>query len=153
MNSKIKDQIDHNLKQAMLGGRKNEVSTLREIKSAILYEEVAKKLRDKGGLNDDQVLGVLTKESKKRQESADLFEQAGETGRRNQELEEKSIIDSYLPAKLSDEDILEVINSVIIETGDDKQQLGRIIAETKARASGAADGAQIARLTKERLGM
>lgn len=69
----ISEQIDADLKQAMLAGDKTLVTTLRGLKSVILYEEVAKGLRDTG-LDDDAVITLFSKEAKKRQESADLYE-------------------------------------------------------------------------------
>lgn len=68
----LKQRIDQDLKQALLGGDKVLATTLRGLKSVILYAEVAKGVREQG-LDDEEILRLLAKEAKKRQESADLF--------------------------------------------------------------------------------
>src|ERR671929_50955 len=98
----LKERIDQDLKQAMLAGDKTLVTTLRGLKSAILYAEVAKGSRDKG-LSDEEVVEILTKEAKKRQESADMYSQGGSAEKAEAELTEKTVIEKYLPAQLSDQ--------------------------------------------------
>lgn len=148
----LKQQIDQDLKTAMLAGDKPLVSTLRGIKSAILYVEVAKGVRETGGLSDVDIIEVLTKESKKRQESADLYAQGGNQERRALELQEKNVIDKYLPAQLSEAELAAIVAEVIQELGvGDMKGMGQVIAEVKQRTRGAAEGALIARLVKEKL--
>ncbi len=92
----IKQQIDQDLKQALLSGKKDLVTTLRGLKSAILYVEVAQNKRETG-LPDQEVIEVFTREAKKRQESADLYAQGGNAEKQQAELTEKKIIvDRYL---------------------------------------------------------
>jgi uncharacterized protein YqeY len=147
----LKKQIEQDLKTALLSGDQTKVLTLRGVKSVILYEEVAKGLREKG-LGDQEVSQILAKESKKRQESADLYRQGHDEGRATQELTEKAIIDEYLPKQLSEAEISEVINSVIQSMGVvDPQMLGQVIGQVKQKLGVAGDGATIARLVKERL--
>src|SRR6476660_9207906 len=104
----FKEKIDQDLKAAMLGGDKEKVTILRGVKSAILNEEVAKGLRAEG-LPDDEILRILNKEAKKRQESADLYIQGGNQEKADAELAEKKVIEEYLPAQLSEEDIAKLI--------------------------------------------
>ena len=147
----IKEHIDQDLKQAMLGGDKTLVTTLRGVKSAILYAEVAKGSRDTG-LSDEEAIEVLSKEAKKRQESADLYQQGGNQERAHAELAEKAAIEKYLPAQLSEAEIKALIEQAITDVGDaSMQNMGRIIGQVKAASKGAADGATIARLVKARL--
>jgi uncharacterized protein YqeY len=112
----IKQQIDQDLKTAMLAGDKPLVSTLRGLKSAILYVEVAESKRDEG-LTDEAIISLLQKESKKRQEAADMYSQGGNEERQAAELYEKEVISKYLPALLSDTDISSLIDAVIEEQG------------------------------------
>lgn len=146
----LKQQIDDDLKTAMLAGEKTLVTTLRGLKSVILYEEVAKNLRETG-LPDDEITKLLAKEAKKRQESADLYSQGGDSGRQNAELEEKSIIEKYLPKQLSELEIQKLIDSAVAKLGNPPQNMGQIIGQVKQTAGAGADGAVIARLVKERL--
>ena len=146
----LKQQIDTDLKTAMLAGNKTLVTTLRGLKSVILYEEVAQNMRE-AGLPDDEITNLLAKEAKKRQESADLYSQGGDKERQNAELEEKSIIEKYLPKQLSETEINKLIDEAITKTGNNQQNMGQIIGQVKQAAGAGADGAVIARLVKERL--
>lgn len=146
----IKQQLDQDLKTAMLAGDKPLVSTLRGLKSAILYAEVAKDARD-SGLPEAEVIDILTKEAKKRQESADMYAQGGSPERAEAEAAEKTVIEKYLPAQLPDEELKSLVQSVIRELGAGKEAMGQVIGEVKKRSQGQADGARIAVLVKESL--
>lgn len=148
----LKQQIDQDLKVALLAGDTLRVSVLRGLKSAILYVEVAEGAREKG-LNEQGIIGVLTKEAKKRQESADLYRQGGNVERADTELAEKAIIDHYLPTQLSEDAIAEIVDKVVSEIGEVSQKdMGRIIGRVREETAGAADGSIIARLVKDKIG-
>jgi uncharacterized protein YqeY len=148
----IKDRLDADIKTALLGGDKQRALVLRGLKSAILYEEVAQKVRD-SGLSDEAIVTLFQKEAKKRQESADLYKQGGNQERADAELTEKAMIQEYLPAQLDEAAINAAIDAVIQEVGDSSPAaMGRIIGGVKQKTAGAADGAMIARLVKARLG-
>lgn len=135
----------------MLAGDKDKATTLRGLKSAILNAEIAKNVRDRG-LTDDEIIAVLSKESKKRQESADLYKQGGDSTRQHAELAEKDLIDAYLPARMSEADIAGIIDTVIQQMGEvTPQHIGEVIGKVKQHTGASADGATIARLVKERL--
>jgi uncharacterized protein YqeY len=147
----IKQQLEQDIKTAMLAGDKQLVTTLRGLKSAILYVEVANGSRDEG-LGNNEVIQVLTKEAKKRQESADLYQQGGNRDKADQELAEKAIIEKYLPAQLTEDDINKLIDKVEAEQGKaSSENMGKIIGAVKAKGGPSADGGLIARLVKERL--
>lgn len=147
----LKEKIDQDLKAALLGGDKERANVLRGMKSAILYEEVAKGVRD-SGLPDDDIIRILQKEAKKRQESADLYVKGGNQERADAELGEKAVIEEYLPQQLSEDEINALIDAVEAENGAvAKETMGAVIAAVKDRAHGAADGAVIAKLVRERL--
>src|SRR6185369_1984968 len=118
----LRQQIDDDLKAALLAKDGLKVDTLRGLKSVILYADVAAKARDTGGIPDDQVLSLLAKEAKKRQESADLYVQGGSQERADKELAEKAIIESYLPAQMSEEEITTIIDAIIAEQGAEGMQ-------------------------------
>ncbi len=147
----IKDKIEQDIKQAMLGGDKTLTETLRGLKNAIVNVEIAKGQRE-SGISDPEVIEVLGKEAKKRQESADLYRRGGNEARATAELAEKSVIEKYLPAQLDEATVKEVVDSVVQELGASSiQQMGQVIGQVRERTKGQADGAVIARLVKEKL--
>ncbi len=147
----LKSQIDHDLKQALLGGDKLKANTLRGLKSAILNEEIARGVREPG-LDEDSIILCLKKEVKKRQEAALLYEKAGSIDRAQQEQTEQRIIEEYLPAALSDDEITRLVNEAIARQETlTAASMGAIIGYVKKAAGPAADGAIIARIAKEKL--
>ena len=147
----LKQRLEQDIKSALLGGDKDRATTLRGLKSAILYVEVEKGIRDTG-LDDDQIVVLFAKEAKKRQESADLYRQGGNEPSALAELHEKTIIEEYLPQQLSDNELIAVVDGVVGQFPDPTpQQMGQIIGQVKKQTEGQADGARIAQLVKERL--
>lgn len=134
----------------MLAGDKVLVTTLRGLKSAILYAEVAEGRRDEG-IDEQKLISLLQKEAKKRQESADLYGQGGNTEKQEAELTEKKVIEKYLPAQLTEEEVVVLVDEAVAELGNDKQKMGQIIGLVRQKSSGNADGGMIARFVKERL--
>lgn len=149
----LQEQIMQDLKSALLAKDAEKVSVLRSIKSAITYAEVARGVKGGAGLSDQEILEVISKESKKRQESADLFMKGGAADRASKELREKSIIDKYLPEALSNDEISKLVDQAINEMGElTPQTMGRVIGRVKVLSKGAADGGVIAGIVKERMG-
>lgn len=147
----IKQRIEQDLKQALLGGDKQRAIVLRGVKSTILNAEIASGEREKG-LSDDKVIDLLKKELKSRDESANLYSQGGNQEKADQELAEKKLIEQYLPEQMSDEELIVLIEKTIQETGaNSPQQMGQVIAGVKQKAGGSADGARIAQIAKEKL--
>jgi uncharacterized protein YqeY len=147
----LKARIDRDLKKALLAGDKALAMTLRGLKSVILYAEVAKGSREEG-LGDEEIVALLSKESKKRQESADLYVKGGNDEKAAAELAEKKIIESYLPSQLSDQELSRLIDEAIAEFGDSgPSAIGKVIGSVKQKSAGQADGGRIAGLVKQRL--
>jgi uncharacterized protein YqeY len=147
----LEQQIEADIKTALLSGDKERALTLRTVKSVLLNVKVNSGKRD-SGLSDSEVLPILGKESKKRQESADFYVQGGAQDRADRELAEKLIIDSYLPPQLSESEVATIIDNVIHEMGvSDLSIMGKVIGAVRAKAGPTADGAQISRLVKEKL--
>ena len=148
----LEQKIEQDIKTALLAGDAQRVSVLRGLKSTLLNLKVATGKRD-SGLSDDEVLAVLGKEAKKRQESADLYKQGGDETRQQAELAEKAIIEEYLPEQLSEEELAAMVDEVIKTTGaGGSKAMGQVIGQVKQKAGASADGAVIARLAKEKLG-
>lgn len=147
----LKERIDSDIKTAMLAGEKDKSMTLRGLKSAILNAEIESNKRDQG-LSDEEVITVLQKESKKRQESADLYRQGGNEEKAGAELAENELIKAYLPEQMSDQEVSAVVEKAIAETGaTNMQSMGQVIGRVKSELGSRADGAVIAKLVKERL--
>lgn len=145
------EQIEQDLKSALISADKLKVNTLRSLKSAVLYEKIANNKRD-NGLTDEEVIIILSRESKKRQESIDLYLKGNDQERADKELAEKKIIDSYLPEQLSLEDLEGVVNEAISELNPSSMaDMGKVIAKVKQLTAGAADGATIAKMVKEKM--
>jgi uncharacterized protein YqeY len=147
----MQEQIDKDLKEALLAGDKAKAETLRGIKSALLNEAISTGARDTG-LSDESIQKILARESKKRQEAADLYVQGGANDRASKELAEKTIIDAYLPEQLGEDKVAAIVDEEIAKVPDaSMQNMGQIVGAVRVRAGGTADGALIARLVKERL--
>ena len=147
----LEDRIEQDIKTALLARDSHKATTLRGLKATLLNVKVAKGKRE-SGLSDDEVIDVLAKEAKKRQESADLFKQGGNDAKAADELAEKVMIEEYLPEQLSEDEIIKLIDEVIAATGaSGPQAMGQVIGQVKGKAGAAADGALIARLVKEKL--
>ncbi len=142
----IKDNIEKDLKNALLTKDKFRVEVLRGLKSAILYEEVAQNNRQTG-LDNEAVQIVLARESKKRSESADMYTKAGAPDRAQKELDEKEIIQSYLPEQLSDEELELIVKEVSSDLGANAH-MGQIISAVKQKVGQRADGSRIAAMVK-----
>ena len=135
----------------MLAGDKTLVTTLRGLKSAILYAEVSAGKREEG-ISDQELITLFQKESKKRQESATLYKQGGNDEKAEAELAELKVIEGYLPAQLSDDELASLIDKAIEEAGETSlQMMGRIIGRVKELSKGQADGSRIAAAVKGRL--
>jgi uncharacterized protein len=147
----LKEKLEADIKQAMLAGDKARAETLKLLKSAILYEEVALKVRDTG-LSDEQVTVVFAREAKKRAETIELYEKAGETARAEAEAFEKSVIDGYLPKQLDDVELEKIVDGVIAELGE-QAQMGQVMGAVRAKVGSNADGGRIAAMVKSKLGV
>jgi uncharacterized protein YqeY len=147
----VQQQLEQDLKAAMLAGDTQRVTVLRSLKSAITYAKVAGKNKV-DTLSDAEILQIFAKEAKKRQESADGFKAGGNEQSAANELAEKAMIEAYLPPALSEAETIELIDQAIaklLERGP--KAMGQVITEVKAASGGRADGALIAKLVKERL--
>jgi uncharacterized protein len=147
----LKQQLEKDLKTALLAGDKDKATVLRSLKSVILYAEVAEGTREQG-LSDEAIITLFAKEVKKRQESADLYRKGDNEQRAAAELSEKEIIETYLPQQLSEEELVHSIEAVIADLGaSGPQAMGQVIGAVKQKVGARADGARIAQLVKERL--
>lgn len=147
----LEDRLQQDIKTALLAGDQSRATTLRGLHATLLDVKIKEGKRETG-LTDEEILKVFAKESKKRQESADMYKQGGSEDRAQSELAEKAIIDDYLPEQMSESDIQKLIDEAISVTGASSMaDMGKVIGQVKSKAGSAADGAVIARLVKEKL--
>jgi uncharacterized protein YqeY len=145
------NQINQDLKAAMLSGDKRRVEVLKGIKNAMLYEAVSLNIKETG-LNSEQAQTVLARESKKRAEAAEIYKKAGVAERAEAEIAEKAIIDIYLPKQLGETEILVAVKEEIKNLGAlSLADMGRVIGAVKSHLGAAADGAVVAKLVKKEL--
>lgn len=148
----LEERLNQDLKTALLSGDKVKATTLRTLKAVLLNYKVAEGKRE-SGISDEEVTTLLSKEAKKRQESADLYHQGGSSERADAELTEKAVIEAYLPAPLSEAETAKLVDEAIAASGaSSMQDMGRVIGQVRAKAGASADGALIAKLVKQRLG-
>lgn len=149
--SNLKERINADLKSAMLARDELTTQTLQGLKSAILYEEVAKKVRETG-LDEQSIEQVIAREVKKRDEAAELFEKGGNTASAEKERAEKQVLAVYLPEQMSEADLAAVVAEVVAELKPEgPRDMGRVIGAVKAKVGNAGDGSLIAKLVKDSL--
>jgi uncharacterized protein YqeY len=146
----LRDDINGALKEAMKAGQARRVSTLRMINAAILQRETSG--AERMTLTDAEILDVMAKMIKQRQESLDIYEKAGRAELAAQEREEIEIIAAYLPKKMSDVEAAHAISALIREIGAETiKDMGRTMAALKQRFSGQMDFAHAGALVKKLL--
>ncbi len=146
----IESKIENDLKKAMLAQDKSLISALRNIKATILNKKI--ELNNRADVLDDKIIiELLSKEAKKRQDSADLYIQGDRPEKADAEIYEKKIIEGYLPEQLSSKELEEIIDKEISLQGKDIAKLGSIIQAIKLKTLGQADLSSIAKIIKEKL--
>lgn len=149
----LRDTINTSLKDAMKQGEKVRLGTLRLINAAIKDRDIeARGTGRPDGIGDDEILALLQKMIKQRQESAGIYEQAGRTELAAQEREEIEVIQTYLPKQLSEDEARTAIREAIAETGAaSMRDMGKVVAVLKEKYSGRMDFAKASGLVKEAL--
>ena len=146
----LRDKINNAMKEAMKAGDTRRVSTLRLINAEILKRETSGAERLK--LTDAEILDVLGKMIKQRQESLEIYEKAGRTDLATQEREEIEIISTYLPKQLSDIEAGEAISELIKELeAATLKDMGRTMAALKERFAGRMDFGKASAVVKKLL--
>jgi uncharacterized protein len=153
--SELKDRLRADLTAAMKSQDKLRTATLRMLLAAIQTEEVAGK--GPRVLSDADVLKVLSKEAKKRSESAEIYTQNGRGELAANEHAEARVIDEYLPAPLSEAEVADVVDTAIAQIAEEigerpgMKQMGQVMKAATAIAAGKADGSRLSAAVKARL--
>jgi uncharacterized protein len=146
----LRDEINNALKDAMKASDKRRVSTLRLINAEILKRETS--AAERLTLNDAEILDVMGKMIKQRQEAFDIYAKAGRDDLAAQEREEIAIISAYLPKQLSDREAGEAISALIKELeAATLKDMGRTMAALKERFAGQMDFSKASALVKRLL--
>jgi uncharacterized protein len=153
--AELKDRLRTDLTIAMKSRHKLRTATLRMLLAAIRTEEVAgKEARE---LSDDEVIKVLSRESRKRGESAEIYTQNGRGELAATEHAEARIIDEYLPTPLTEAEVADVVDTAIAQVAEQigerpsMRQMGQVMKAATAIAAGKADGARLSEAVKTRL--
>ena len=138
------------MKAALLGGNRFRGDVLRNLKAAILNEEVAAGKRDEG-LADAEIEKVIAREVKKRSESIKLYEANDRPELAQVEKDELAVLQGYLPEQMGEAELTSLVETVIADMAAGPQQMGQVIGAVKAKAGNTADGAMIATIVKNKL--
>jgi uncharacterized protein len=146
----LTDKINSDIKEAMKAKQADRLLALRAIKSEILLAQTS------GGateLNEETEIKILQKLVKQRKDSAETYQKAGRTELYEKEIGEVAVIEEYLPAQLSENELIEIINKVIADTGASSiKDMGKVIGTVNKQVAGRAEGKVIAQKVKELLG-
>jgi len=146
----LKQQIDNDIKAAMLAKNKDELTALRAIKSLILLAETEKS--GTGELSSETESKLLMKAAKQRKESAEIFQKEGREDLVKKELLELEVVSRYLPKQLSEQDLLAEIKKIIEQVGaKGPQDMGKVMGTATKQLAGKADGKVISEMVKKLL--
>src|SRR5687767_10883354 len=146
----LKQQIDNDIKKAMLAKNKEELEALRAIKSLILLAETDKSAA--GDISAETENKLLQKAVKQRKESAEIFQQQGRQELADRENFQLEVISRYLPKQLSEEEIVTALKGIIEQVGaKGAQDMGKVMGLATKTLSGKAEGKVISDLVKKLL--
>lgn len=140
------ERVKEDTTAAMKAGERERVSALR-----LVTNELQKAHKEASGSEADEV-AVLQRERKRRLEAAEAYREAGREDLAEGEEREAAIIEAYLPAQLSDEELQAIVGDVVAETGaSSPQEMGRVMSLVMPKIQGRADGKRVSALVKEKL--
>ena len=141
-------RLENELKQAMAARDAERRNTLRLILASLRSAE-KELLRP---LHDDEELQVLQRERKRRTEAAEAFREAGRDERAESEERELAVLEEFMPAPLSEEELEEIVDDAIAEVGaTSMRDIGRVMADVMPQVAGRADGSAVSQLVREKL--
>ncbi len=145
----LKEKILEDIKTAMKNKEPERLSAIRFLQAAVKNREI--ELRP-NAINDQEVMAVIKKMAKQRKDSISEFEKAGRMDLVDKERFELSVLEEYLPAQMSAEQVAAVVDDVITNLGaNSPKQMGAVIKEVMAKTAGQADGKMISDLVKSKL--
>ena len=152
----MRTKVGTALKEAMKAKEADRLSTLRLINAAIKDKDIAARGSggdDEAGVGDDEVLAILGKMVKQRQESARVYEEGGRLELAEKELSEIKVIEDFLPKQLTEGESEKAVDAAIAETGAASiRDMGKVMGVLKAKYTGSMDFGKAGPLVKARLG-
>ncbi len=154
MTTSVRDEINVALKDAMKAQEKRRTATLRLMNAAIKDRMIQNRTAGKGDeVEDAEILEILAKMIKQRRESADTYESAGRLELAEQEREEITIIEEFLPKQLGEDEMKTAVETVIAELGaEGLKDMGRTMGALKERYAGQMDFGKASGMVKAKLG-
>ncbi len=144
----LKERIDADYKEAMKARDELRVSVLRLLRSALHNAEIDKQRP----LTEDEILGVIQSEARKRREFIEAFQQGGRQDLVAREQAELAILESYLPKPLTREELVELVQATIREVGAlSLRDMGKVMAALMPKVRGRADGREVNELVRQLL--
>ena len=150
----MKQKIQEDLNSVLKEKKELEVSVLRMLLAAILNKEKEKRFKsgkaEEVPLTDEELIEVIFSEIKKRKEAAGLYEKGGRQELAEKEKKEAAILQPYLPAQLSEEELKKLAKEAIEKTGAKEQKdMSRVMQELMSKVKGKADGSLVSKIVKE----
>lgn len=142
------EKINSQIKEAMKEGNSFKVGTLRMVVSSIKNREIEKRAKSPDPLTEEEIMEVLRREVKKRRESIEIYGNAGRGDLREKEELELKVIQSYLPAELTEEEVERIVTEVV---SGGERELGKIMKAVKEKIGGRADGKLVSEIIKKHL--
>ncbi len=148
----LRDDINNAVKEAMKAKDERRLSTLRMVNSALKNADIDARGQGKPPLSDEDILGVLQKMIKQRQESVELYDKGGRAELADQERAEIAVIAAYLPKQMGEDEVKAAIAAAIKDTGaSGMKDMGKVIAALKAKYAGQMDFGKASGLVKAAL--
>jgi uncharacterized protein len=148
----MRERFTQEMKEAMKAGDKRKLSTVRLIQAALKDKDIEARGTGKGQASDEEILALLQKMIKQRQESAGIYEQAGRAELAQQEREEADIIAAFLPKQMDEAEVSAAIQAAIAETGAASlKDMGKVIGALRTKYAGRMDFGWASGLVKEML--
>ena len=148
----LRDRFMSDLKEAMKAGDKPRLGTIRLMQAALKDKDIEARGAGKGPISDDEILQLLQKMVKQRQESAKMYTDGGRPELAEQETAEIAVITAYLPKQMDEAEAKAAIAAVIAETGAaGVKDMGKVMGELKARFAGQMDFGKASPLVKQLL--
>lgn len=144
------EQINNDIKAAMKAREKDKLAALRAVKSALLL--VASEKGNNGEVSEEAGIKLLQKLVKQRKESAEAFQGQDREDMADEELGQAEVIETYLPAQMSEDEVTAIIDSVIATTGaSTMKDMGKVMGMASVKLAGKADNKMVAQVIKSRL--
>lgn len=148
----MREKLTESMKEAMKAKDSRRLSTVRLIQSAVKDRDIANRGVGKEAASDDEILQILQKMVKQREESAKIYEDAGRAELATQEREEIAVLKAFMPEQLSDEKVDEIVATVVAEIGAaGMKDMGKVMAILRERYAGQMDFAKASGVIKAKL--